>query len=76
LLLVGHSMGSGDRGIEVIVALREHFGEVTPAIVVGDSALPIREIQARHSRVHLMLKPVVPIKLRALIGFKLGEGVH
>ena len=73
LLLVGHSMESEGSGIDVIVALREHFGEVTPAIVVGDSALPIREIQVRHSRVHLMIKPVVPIKLRALIGFKLGE---
>ncbi|OYY66989.1 MAG: hypothetical protein B7Y51_00840 [Burkholderiales bacterium 28-67-8] len=76
LLLVGHSMESGGSGIDIIVSLRKHFGEVTPAIVVGDNALPIREIQAQHSRVHLILKPVVPVKLRALIGFKLGEAVH
>ncbi len=76
LLLVSHSMhGEGD-GMNAVAALREHFGQITPAIVVGDSALPIREIQAQHSRVHLMLKPVVPVKLRALIGFKLGEGAH
>jgi signal transduction histidine kinase len=76
LLLVDHSMDCGDSGLDVIAALREHFGQITPAIVVGDNALPVRDIQARLPRVHLMLKPVVPGKLRALIGFKLGEGAH
>jgi signal transduction histidine kinase len=76
LLLVGHSMESEGSGLDIIVSLRGHFGEVTPAIVVGDNALPVRDMQAQHSRVHLMLKPVVPVKLRALIGFKLGEVGH
>ena len=76
LLLVGHSMESESSGIDIIVSLRGHFGEVTPAIVVGDNALPVREMQAQHSRVHLMIRPVVPVKLRALIGFKLGETGH
>ncbi len=76
LLLVGHTMEPEGSGMDAIVALRGHFGEVTPAILIGDNALPIREIQAQHSRVHLMLRPVVPVKLRALIGFKLGEAAH
>ncbi len=76
LLLVGDATEPEGSGMDVIVALREHFGEVTPAILIGDNALPIREIQAQHSRMHLMLKPVVPVKLRALIGFKLGEAAH
>jgi signal transduction histidine kinase len=76
LLLVSDSLQAEGSGLDVIAALREHFGQVTPAIVVSDSALSIREIQTRLTRVHLVVKPVVPIKLRALIGFKLGESGH
>jgi CheY-like chemotaxis protein len=76
LLLIGHSMESAGSGHDAIVALREPFGQITPAIVLSTSALPIRDVQARLPRVHLMLKPVVPIKLRALIAFKLGDHAH
>ena len=76
LLLVSHSMESAGGIFDAIVALREHFGQITPAIVLSTSALPIRDVQTRFSQVHLMLKPVVPIKLRALIAFKLGERAH
>ena len=43
-----------------------------PAIVVTGSMMTGHEREAREHDFHLLLKPVVPNKLRAMIAFKLG----
>jgi hypothetical protein len=53
---------------DALHALRERFGRALPAIVVADSAARVAEGEG----LHVLVKPVAPNKLRALIGFKLG----
>jgi hypothetical protein len=42
-----------------------------PAIVVTGSTMSGHENEAQANDFHLLVKPVVPNKLRAMIGFKL-----
>jgi len=43
-----------------------------PAIMVTGSTMTGHEAEAQQHDFHLLVKPVVPNKLRAMIGFKLG----
>jgi len=43
-----------------------------PAIVVTGSTMTELDAEAERHGFHLMIKPVVPARLRAMIGFKLG----
>jgi hypothetical protein len=43
-----------------------------PAIVVTGSTIGGHEDEAAAHDFHLLIKPVLPNKLRAMIGFKLG----
>ena len=54
------------------MALRERFGARVPAIVVTGSTMSALDKEAQEQDFHLLLKPVVPNKLRAMIAFKLG----
>jgi CheY-like chemotaxis protein len=54
------------------VALREHFSAPLPAIVVTGSTMSGHDQEAQDKNFHLLIKPVVPNKLRAMIAFKLG----
>ena len=71
LLIVDYRLEAGRTGIEAIQALRARFGEV-PAVVVTGSTLGLHEEEAQRHRFHLLFKPVVPNRLRAMIAFKLG----
>lgn len=71
LLMVDYRLPEGGTGIDAIVALRGHFGPV-PAIMVTGSTLSGFEEDAQRHDFHLLVKPVVPNKLRAMIAFKLG----
>ena len=42
-----------------------------PAIIVSGSTTPAHLEEAREMDAHLLLKPVMPAKLRSLINFKL-----
>jgi len=72
LLIVDYRLENGRNGVEAITALRERFGSHVPAIVVTGSTMTGHEKEAQDKNFHLLIKPVVPNKLRAMIAFKLG----
>ena len=53
--------------MDALAALREQFGTDIPGILISAAALSATDIHSRIERVHLLVKPVVPVKLRALI---------
>ena len=72
LLIVDYRLEQGRTGVEAIQALRQRFGDQVPAIMVTGSTMTGHEAEAQEHDFHLLVKPVVPNKLRAMIGFKLG----
>jgi signal transduction histidine kinase/CheY-like chemotaxis protein len=72
LIIADYRLESGHTGIEAIRALRGMLDQPIPAIVVTGSVLSSHEREAAEHDFHLLLKPVVPGKLRAMIAFKLG----
>jgi signal transduction histidine kinase len=73
LLIVDFRLESGHTGLEVIQAMRAAFGSALPAVIVTGSLMSNQEGEAHAHDFHLLLKPVVPTKLRAMIAFKLGQ---
>ena len=73
LLIVDFRLESGHTGLEVIQAMRGAFGSSLPAVIVTGSLMSNQEGEAHAHDFHLLLKPVVPTKLRAMIAFKLGQ---
>ena len=71
LLIADYRLGGAVTGIDVISRFRAKFTRALPAIVVTGSTTPTHLEQARAQDFHLMLKPVMPAKLRTLINFKL-----
>jgi CheY-like chemotaxis protein len=79
LLIVDYRLPDGHTGIDALVAIRARWpGLALPAIVVTGSSLGGHEDEAGRHDFHLLIKPVLPNKLRAMIGFKLGmrTGAH
>jgi CheY-like chemotaxis protein/anti-sigma regulatory factor (Ser/Thr protein kinase) len=72
LLIVDYRLPEQRTGIDAIRAIRERLGSEIPAIIVTGSSMVGHEEEARKHQFHILLKPVVPNKLRALIAFKLG----
>jgi CheY-like chemotaxis protein len=72
LLIVDYRLEAGVTGVDAINALRSRFGATLPAIVVTGSTMTGLEQEAQDKDFHLLLKPVVPNKLRAMMAFKLG----
>jgi len=72
LIIADYRLESGHTGVEAIRALRGMLERPIPAIVVTGSVLSSHEREAAQHDFHLLLKPVVPGKLRAMIAFKLG----
>jgi signal transduction histidine kinase/CheY-like chemotaxis protein len=73
LALVDFRLPENQTGVDALVALRAHWpGERLPAIMVTGSSLGGHEDQALAHDYHLLIKPVLPNKLRAMIAFKLG----
>jgi two-component system, sensor histidine kinase len=72
LIIADYRLESGHTGVEAIRALRGMLDRPIPAIVVTGSVLSNHEREAAEHDFHLLLKPVVPGKLRAMIAFKLG----
>ncbi len=73
LLIVDHGLEADRTGLEALDRLRARAGANVPAIVVTGSATHDLERAAQAGRFHVLAKPVVPHRLRALIAFKLGE---
>jgi two-component system, sensor histidine kinase len=72
LLIVDYRLEDGVNGVDAIRALRSRFASTTPAIVVTGSMMTGHEKEAQEHDFHLLVKPVAPNKLRAMIAFKLG----
>ncbi len=72
LIIADYRLESGQTGIDAIRKLRTRFGAQLPAIMVTGSVMSSHEREAQDHDFHLLLKPVVPNKLRAMIAFKLG----
>jgi two-component system, sensor histidine kinase len=73
LLLVDYRLPQGRTGIDALVALRARWpGHKLPAIVITGSSLGGHEDEAVVHDYHLLIKPVLPNKLRAMIAFKLS----
>ncbi|MBC7700825.1 hybrid sensor histidine kinase/response regulator [Aquabacterium sp.] len=72
LLIVDYRLPEQLTGIEAIKAMRARFGPELPAIMVTGSTMTGHEADAAQYNFHLLVKPVVPTKLRAMIAFKLG----
>ena len=72
LLIVDFRLEEGRTGIDAIEALRARFGAGLPAILVTGSTMTGHDAEAQAHDFHLLIKPVVPNKLRAMIAFKLG----
>ena len=73
LLLVDYRLPQGRTGIHALQVLRAHWpGQRLPAIVITGSSLGGHEDEAVTYDYHLLLKPVLPGKLRAMIAFKLN----
>ena len=72
LLIADYRLEAGRTGTEAIAFLREIFGRPVPAIMVTGSTMTGHDAEAERNDFHLLIKPVAPNKLRAMIGFKLG----
>ena len=72
LFIVDFRLENGLNGVDAIVALRARFGQQVPAIVVTGSTMTGHEQEALDKNFHVLIKPVLPNKLRAMIAFKLG----
>jgi len=72
LIIADYRLESGHTGVEAIRTLRGMIGQSVPAIIVTGSVLSNHEREAAEQDFHILLKPVVPGKLRAMIAFKLG----
>ena len=60
-------------GVAALSTLRAAWpGQLLPAIVVTGSSMAGHEEEAATHDFHVMIKPVLPNKLRAMIAFKLG----
>ena len=74
LLIVDYRLPRGRTGIDALAALRARWpGRTLPAIVVTGSSLGGHEDEAAQHDFHLMVKPVPPNKLRAMVAYKLGQ---
>jgi len=73
LLLVDHRLPQGRTGVDALGPVRARWpGRRLPAVVVTGSSMGGHEAEAEAHDYHLLLKPVLPNKLRAMIAYKLG----
>jgi CheY-like chemotaxis protein len=72
LAVVDYRLEPERTGIEAIVAIRRRFGPDLPAVVVTGSTMMDPGADAEAHDFHVLLKPVLPNKLRAMIAFKLA----
>lgn len=71
LAIVDYRLEPGRTGLEALQGLRQRFDRRLPAIVVTGSTMNGHDDEAHTHDFHMLIKPVVPNKLRAMIAFKL-----
>ena len=75
LIVADYGLRDGNVGTQAIAAVRERFKSRIPAIIVSGSTTAGHVEEAKAIDAHLLLKPVMPAKLRTLIHFKLHQSV-
>jgi signal transduction histidine kinase len=73
LVIADYRLQQGETGVAAIGVLRARFGSALPAIVVTGSSMTGHDKEALEHNFHLLIKPVLPNKLRAMIAFKLAK---
>jgi two-component system, sensor histidine kinase len=73
LIIADYRLENGETGVAAIAMLRQRFGAAVPAIVVTGSSMTGHDKEALEHDFHLLIKPVLPNKLRAMIAFKLAR---
>jgi len=73
LVIADYRLEHGQTGVAAIDLLRQRFGHALPAIVVTGSSMTGHDKEALEHDFHLLIKPVLPNKLRAMIAFKLAK---
>lgn len=71
LIIADYRLAEAETGTEVIERLRHELDPEIPAILITGSTTPERVEEAKVHGYHLLVKPVLPAKLRTLINFKL-----
>ena len=66
LIISDYHLNDGQSGITAVAKLREAYG-VVPAFVMSGDTAPHRLREAHASGLHLLHKPVQPMKLRAML---------
>ena len=75
LIVADYRLRDGNVGTQAITAVRDRFRSRIPAIIVSGSTTPAHIDEAKEIDAHVLLKPVMPAKLRTLIHFKLHQAV-
>ena len=73
LVIADYRLQQGETGVAAIAAVRARFGSAVPALVVTGSSMTGHDKEAAEHDFHLLIKPVLPNKLRAMIAFKLSR---
>ena len=74
LVIADYRLEHGETGVAAIdLAARSASAAALPAIVVTGSSMTGHDKEALEHDFHLLIKPVLPNKLRAMIAFKLGR---
>ena len=74
LAIVDYRLPEGHTGLEALALLRAHWRDKRlPAVVITGSSLGGHEEESVQHDFHLLVKPVLPNKLRAMIAFKLAS---
>jgi signal transduction histidine kinase len=72
IILADHHLDDGRNGIDAVRALRLAAGQAIPAIIITADRSPVIADAARELDCELLLKPVKPAELRALMQHLLG----
>jgi len=67
LIISDYRLSDGKTGIEVIEQLRHEFGGAIPAFLISGDTHSDALHQARANSLHLLHKPVDPMRLRATV---------
>lgn len=71
LIIADYRLAEAETGTRVIERLRQELDPEIPAILITGSTTPKRVEEAKSYGYELLVKPVLPAKLRTLISFKL-----
>jgi two-component system, sensor histidine kinase len=67
IIISDYRLGSGKTGIQAIEQLRQSFGAEIPAFLISGDTAPERLRDASENGLHLLHKPVPPMRLRAML---------